>query len=63
MFNRKKKPDPDPKLCDCSERTQVDGQGDKYWPKDASGKPTGHDPTCEYYKRPPGYGKAQKITR
>jgi hypothetical protein len=60
MFKRQRKTNPDPKLCDCSEQTQVEGQGDKYWPKDASGKPTGHDPTCEYYKRPATHREARK---
>jgi hypothetical protein len=43
---------PNHELCDCTEKTQVDGQGKKYWPRDANGKPTGHHPTCEYYVPP-----------
>ena len=53
MFIKRAKSHPDPEKCDCTEKTQVDGQGGKYWPKDRNNKPTGHDPTCEYYVPPP----------
>lgn len=47
-----KSKDPNHELCDCTEKTQVEGDGHKYWPKDKRGKPTGHHPSCEFYKRP-----------
>jgi len=48
-----KKRDPDPEKCECADLTQVDGEGDKYHPRDANGRRTGHDPRCEHYVPPP----------
>lgn len=53
FWPKPKQTHPDPEKCDCQELTQVDGQGQKYWPKDKNGKPTGHHPECEFYQSPP----------
>lgn len=55
-----KSKNPDPELCDCTERTQVDGHGRKYWPRLPGGKPTGHHPDCEHYTPPPEDNKGTK---
>jgi hypothetical protein len=62
MFGRKNR-NPAPDVCDCQELTQVDGEGDRYYPKDSNGKPTGHHPECEYYVPPrPFDGRSRRRT-